>query len=135
MKSGVIFKDHFKSEQLTSVISNIQYLSGTTLTGQAIELAGSKGFTGARGGTIRKIMVVITDGQSQDDVGQPATKLKNDGVIVYAVGVTNLINVDELNLIAGTPQRVFTVESFDKLDETLSKLITQEFCKVTIRKC
>jgi len=82
---------------------------------------------------VRKIIIVITDGQAQDDVIAPATKLRNDGIIIFAVGVTNLINVDELNSIAGSPQRVFTVESFDKLNDTLSTIITREFCKTTIQ--
>lgn len=129
-----LIKDYSQAEPLISAINKIEYLTGTTLTGQALELARNKGLEGARGSPARKIIVVITDGQAQDDVVGPAMKLKNDGIIVFAVGVTNLINVNELNSIAGSPQRVFTVESFDKLNETLSTLITRELCKTTIRK-
>lgn len=119
---------------LQSAVDKITFLGGTTLTGQALQLALVEGFQGARGADVRKVIVVVTDGQSQDEVVEPSDKINKAGVVVFAVGVTNLINVDELNSIARSPRRVFTVESFDKLDDTLSALITREFCKVTIRK-
>lgn len=44
----------------------------------------------ARGGNVAKVGVVLTDGQSQDNVAAVAEDLRNADVLMYAVGVTNL---------------------------------------------
>ncbi|CAJ0578611.1 unnamed protein product, partial [Mesorhabditis spiculigera] len=114
-------------------IQRIPFLSGATNTGQALKFALSKGFDGARGGSVPKVAVVVTDGQSQDDVASPSQLLRDAHVLVYAVGVTNLVNVHQLHQMAGNPQRVFTVESFEQLDKTLADALTWDMCKTEFR--
>uniref|UniRef100_A0A183DLR0 VWFA domain-containing protein n=1 Tax=Gongylonema pulchrum TaxID=637853 RepID=A0A183DLR0_9BILA len=87
------------------------------------------GFKGARGGGIPKVAVVVTDGQSQDSVAEAAQRLRDAHVMIYAIGVTNLVNVHQLHQIAGNPVRVLTVESFDQLDRTLADSLTWDMCK------
>uniref|UniRef100_A0A0N5AFP9 ZP domain-containing protein n=1 Tax=Syphacia muris TaxID=451379 RepID=A0A0N5AFP9_9BILA len=114
-------------------IQRIKYLSGATNTGAALKFALDEGFKDASGGDIPKVLVVLSDGQSQDDVSEPAQLLRDAHVMVYAIGVTNLINVHQLYQIAGNPLRVLTVESFYELDKPLVDSLTWDMCKTEYR--
>lgn len=119
--------------QLEWAIQRINFLSGATNTGKALKLALERGFSGARGGNIPRVAVVVTDGQSQDEVSESAQLLRDAHVMLYAIGVTNLINVHQLHQITGNPVRVFTVESFDQLDKALADSLTWDMCKTEFR--
>lgn len=120
----------------------MKYLTGTTRTGEALRFASENVYDSiqrdsesAVGGEPVKAAIVITDGRAQDDVVEPADQLRSLGVIVYAVGVTNFIDVDQLlQITGGSQQRVFTVESFEKLDQPFSAVLTKELCKTTYGK-
>ncbi|KAK6036292.1 von Willebrand factor type A domain protein [Cooperia oncophora] len=88
---------HEKKYRLEWAIQRINFLSGATNTGQALKLALDRGFDGARGGDIPKVAVVVTDGQSQDEVSEQAQLLRDAHIMVYAIGVTNLVNVHQLH--------------------------------------
>ncbi len=79
--------------------------------------------------------LVITDGQSQDDVTESAQRLRDSHVLMFAIGVTDLIDVHELHTITGGPHGVFTVESFAQLDDRFADQITWQMCKNEFRKC
>lgn len=49
------------------------------------------------------MVIVVTDGQSQDDVAEAAQRLKDAHVMVYAIGVTNLVNVHQLHQVRINP--------------------------------
>ncbi|EFO86669.1 CRE-CUT-6 protein [Caenorhabditis remanei] len=118
--------------QLEWAIQRIEYQSGATNTGQALRLTLEKGLQGARPG-IPKVAIVITDGQSQDDVSEPSQLLRDADVMVYAIGVTNLVNVHQLHQMTGNPVRVFTVETFEQLDRALADSLTWSMCKTEFR--
>ncbi|CAI5445506.1 unnamed protein product [Caenorhabditis angaria] len=118
--------------QLEWAIQRIEYQSGATNTGQALRLTLEKGLQGARAG-IPKVAIVITDGQSQDDVSEPSQLLRDADVMVYAIGVTNLVNVHQLHQMTGNPVRVFTVETFEQLDKALADSLTWSMCKTEFR--
>lgn len=56
-------------------------------------------FEDARGGGIPKVAIIVTDGQSQDSVAESAQQLRDAHVMLYAIGVTNLVNVHELHQV------------------------------------
>ncbi|OZC11433.1 zona pellucida-like domain protein [Onchocerca flexuosa] len=114
-------------------INRIKYLSGATNTGAALKFVLERGFQDARGGEIPKVAVVVTDGQSQDSVAEEAQRLRDAHVMLYAIGVTNLVNVHQLHQIAGNPSRVLTVESFDELSRNLADSLTWDMCKTEFR--
>uniref|UniRef100_A0AC34GTU8 Uncharacterized protein n=1 Tax=Panagrolaimus sp. ES5 TaxID=591445 RepID=A0AC34GTU8_9BILA len=121
------------TSQLEWAIQRIKYQSGATNTGNALQFALENGFQGARGGTVPRVVIVITDGQSQDNVAEPAQRLRDAHVMIYAIGVTNLVNVHQLHQMTGNPLRVFTVESFDELDQSLAESLTWDMCKTEFR--
>lgn len=124
---------HSSPNQLEWAIQRVNFLSGATNTGAALRFALSKGFEGARGGDVPRVAIVVTDGQSQDDVAEAAQQLRDAHVNIYAIGVTNLVNVHQLHQIAGNPVRVLTVESWDQLDSTVADSLTWDMCKTEFR--
>uniref|UniRef100_A0A183CA49 ZP domain-containing protein n=1 Tax=Globodera pallida TaxID=36090 RepID=A0A183CA49_GLOPA len=119
--------------QLEWAIQRVRYLGGATNTGQALNFALENGFQNARGGPVPKVVVVVTDGQSQDEVEEAAQRLHDAQVMVYAIGVTNLVNVRQLHQITGDALRVHTVEAFDQLDKSLADSITWHMCRTDFR--
>ncbi|KAM9723785.1 collagen alpha-6(VI) chain [Menidia menidia] len=77
----------------------------------------------SRGHRVKEILVVLTDGKANDDVNNPAKMLRDQGIIIYAIGVREA-NENELLEISGDPARMFYVKSFDKLEEIKNKVIT-----------
>lgn len=130
MANAVLNFDQILSkDQVLGTVADLEYYTGTTRTGNAIMIAQTDLFPHARGGKIPKIAVVITDGQSQDLVKRPSEMLRDDDVTLYAVGVTDEVNVDELLQITGDPGKKFTVAGYDELDDKMIEVITGRMCK------
>ncbi|XP_051872825.1 collagen alpha-6(VI) chain-like isoform X2 [Pristis pectinata] len=112
---------------LYNAINNMQQLGGGTLTGQALNFAEDY-FAVSKGGRagIPQYLIVITDGEAQDEVLSPATAIRDKGVIVFAVGVFNA-NRSQLQEIGGAQDKVYFVENF-KLLEDLDQQIFWEIC-------
>ncbi|GMS91049.1 hypothetical protein PENTCL1PPCAC_13224, partial [Pristionchus entomophagus] len=119
--------------QLEAAIERMSYAGGATLTGRALDHTLQHAFVGARGGNVPKIVVVLTDAQSQDSVLLPAQRLRDANITVYAIGVTNLVNAGELNEIAGHASRAFAVNSLETLDKPLVDSITLDMCATDFR--
>ncbi|GMT21126.1 hypothetical protein PFISCL1PPCAC_12423, partial [Pristionchus fissidentatus] len=128
--------------QLEAAIERMSYVGGATLTGNALDHTLQHAFVGARGGNVPKIVVVLTDAQSQlcvtssylqDSVLLPAQRLRDANITVYAIGVTNLVNARELNEIAGHASRAFAVNSLETLDKPLVDSITLDMCATDFR--
>uniref|UniRef100_A0A158RCP8 VWFA domain-containing protein n=1 Tax=Thelazia callipaeda TaxID=103827 RepID=A0A158RCP8_THECL len=116
-----------------NAISQIQYLTGLTRTGSAIQHMITEGFSerrGARtkGDDVTRVAIVITDGRSQDNVTEPALNTRNSNVNMFSVGVTDHVLASELELIAGSPSRWFHVDKFNDLDTRLRSLIQKAAC-------
>ncbi|XP_077976576.1 uncharacterized protein LOC120334548 isoform X8 [Styela clava] len=98
-------------------IRTITYGGGkSSKTGLALEYARQLGFQYARENAI-KVVLLVTDGKSSDDVEQAAIALRDSGAIVYAVGVSTHSDADELQKIASEPasSHVFDVHTYDYL--------------------
>ncbi len=81
-----------------------------------------------RGEKVRKLLIVITDGESigtEEPVEVPAKLLRtSQNVNIYAIGVKDA-SVPELELISGSPQRTFNVSNYDFLDKIKKDIITE----------
>ena len=105
-------------------IDNITYPAGGTYTGKALTKAAEDLFgpNSVRSSNVSKILVVVTDGVSTDEVSQPATLLKNINVVPYVVGIGSNCDVTQLEQIAvNATNRVFKTE-FNSLSETFIRL-------------
>lgn len=115
-------KYHTKADVLNA-IKSVGYWSGGTSTGAAIHYALEQLFKKSKPSK-RKLMILITDGRSYDDVRLPAMAAHQKGVITYAIGVAWAAQ-DELDVIATHPARdhSFFVDEFDNLHTSVPKII------------
>ncbi|TDH01094.1 hypothetical protein EPR50_G00176560 [Perca flavescens] len=124
------FGQHNNKAELLNAIKRINYWSGGTSTGAAITYAAEQLFSKSKPNK-RKIMIVITDGRSYDDVRAPALAVHRQGVIAYSIGIAWAAQ-DELEYIATDPDKEhsFFVDEFDNLYKFVPKIIhniCQEF--------
>uniref|UniRef100_A0A8C1JIG0 Collagen alpha-1(XII) chain n=1 Tax=Cyprinus carpio TaxID=7962 RepID=A0A8C1JIG0_CYPCA len=119
---------YFKRAELLRAIDSLPYKGGNTMTGEALDYLLKNMFTetaGARKGFPR-VVVVITDGKSQDPVEGYAKRLKNAGVEIFTLGIKEA-DEEELKKMSSTPYRthVYTVPNFNMIKAVEKSLITQ----------
>lgn len=127
--------NEYKSKRdVNSAITKLREPSGDTYTGKALKY--SLGYFGAQYGgrkalNVPQWLMVITDGEATDpySLAGPAKELRDNGIIVYSIGVVGA-NKQELELMAGDTNKVFFVDDFHKLN-TLQKNISFEFCQTS----
>ncbi|NXC32332.1 VITRN protein, partial [Campylorhamphus procurvoides] len=121
------FDKYSTKEDVLNAIKRISYWSGGTSTGAAISYASEQLFSKSKPNK-RKIMILITDGRSYDDVSVPAMDAHQNGVIAYSIGVA-WAAPDELEAIATDPvkEHSFFVDEFDNLYRYVNQLI-QNIC-------
>lgn len=118
-------KDFYNEDALTKHILDMNQRGGGTLIGSALDsireyFEASQGSRRSAG--ISQNLVLITDGESQDDVEDAADRLRVLGIEVFAIGVGDVHDL-ELLQITGTPERLFTVQNFGSLDKIKQKVI------------
>ncbi|XP_033836121.1 vitrin isoform X1 [Periophthalmus magnuspinnatus] len=122
------FGQYNNKVELLNAIKRINYWSGGTSTGAAITYAAEQLFSKSKPNK-RKIMIVITDGRSYDDVRAPSLAVHRQGVIAYSIGIAWAAQ-DELEYIATDPDKEhsFFVDEFDNLYKYVPKII-QNICQ------
>uniref|UniRef100_A0A8B9KU78 Collagen, type VII, alpha 1 n=1 Tax=Astyanax mexicanus TaxID=7994 RepID=A0A8B9KU78_ASTMX len=101
------FTTYLNGTELVSAIENLNYKGGNTRTGAGLKYIADNFFNPATSRDVPKIAILITDGKSQDNVQDPAQKLRSLGVTILAVGIKSA-DQNELNLIASSPQNEYT---------------------------
>uniref|UniRef100_A0A3B5MVY3 VWFA domain-containing protein n=1 Tax=Xiphophorus couchianus TaxID=32473 RepID=A0A3B5MVY3_9TELE len=123
-----LLKEHLDAPSLMTAIQKFPYRTGGTNTGKAINFLISEYFTEEAGSRasqrVPQIAVVITDGDSSDNVTEPARRLREQGVIVFAIGVGKA-NLEELENIANQPSQrfLFTIDSYEALQRLTGGLL------------
>ncbi|XP_078712214.1 collagen alpha-1(XII) chain-like isoform X2 [Lampetra fluviatilis] len=117
---------HRSRESLLDGIRNVRYKGGNTKTGRAMKHARTEMFvseSGMRRG-VPKLLVVITDGRSQDEVTRVAKDVQHEGYSVFSIGIADA-DVAELTNIASRPseRHRFFVDSFDDFRKIENELI------------
>lgn len=75
------FTDYSTKENVLAVIRNIRYMSGGTATGDAISFTVRNVFGPMRDSPNKNFLVIVTDGQSYDDVRGPAAAAHDAGKV------------------------------------------------------
>nr|XP_040025285.1 scavenger receptor cysteine-rich type 1 protein M130-like [Gasterosteus aculeatus aculeatus] len=122
---------HTTKEGVIEAIKNLLHKGGGTKTGQALIFILDTSFKakfGSRPG-VPKILILITDGDSQDDVTSPARSLREAGIELFAIGVRDA-PFSELKAIASPPEEthVYNLADFSGLSnivESLSKTVCE----------
>ncbi|XP_057195961.1 collagen alpha-1(XIV) chain isoform X2 [Triplophysa rosa] len=118
---------HSDKESLLDAVQRITYKGGNTKTGRAIKHVKEAIFSedaGVRRG-IPKVLVVLTDGRSQDDVNKISKEMQTEGFIIFAIGFADA-DYGELVNIASKPseRHVFFVDDLDAFKKIEEQLIT-----------
>nr|DBA24018.1 TPA: hypothetical protein GDO54_011726 [Pyxicephalus adspersus] len=118
---------HKSKESLLAAISAISYKGGNTKTGRAIKHVREDLFTaeaGMRKG-VPRVLVVITDGRSQDETVKFANEMHLEGFSIFAIGVADA-DYNELVNIGSKPseRHVFFVDDFDGFKKIEDELVT-----------
>lgn len=127
-----LLKDHMDKTSVLAALDTFPYRTGGTETGKAMDFLLTQYFTKEAGSRasqrVPQIAVVITDGDSVDDVVAPAQRLRKHGVIVFGIGVGN-INLNQLESIANRPPKrfMFTIDNFQAL-QRLTEGLLQTVC-------
>ena len=108
---------------MMDAIDKAPYLKGGTLTGKALEFVKVELFdkTGRQG--VPKVLIVMTDGKSTDDVVIPANALNDANITVFAIGIGRNYDMQQLQQIASKPQIKYALTTdFNRLDELYTSI-------------
>uniref|UniRef100_A0A8C2JGC5 Si:ch211-62a1.3 n=1 Tax=Cyprinus carpio TaxID=7962 RepID=A0A8C2JGC5_CYPCA len=117
---------------LLQEIRNIKQMNGKTNTGKALT-AVSQSFAITKGGrtSALKFLIVLTDGESWDDVAEPAKVLRDNFININAIGMKHA-NKSQILAIAGSHDGVFfedAVASPEELSNDVLVKICNTECK------
>ena len=127
--------DTFDKDDLLSKVDNLDYPGYRTATDDALRAINDEMFSlngGARQG-VAQVLIFLTDGKCTictQSLESAVAPLKEKGVNIYTVGVTNNINRTELEIISSEPieEHIFEVDSFSELATIIVKL-NQRSCQ------
>nr|XP_031543483.1 LOW QUALITY PROTEIN: collagen alpha-1(XX) chain [Vicugna pacos] len=118
-------------EKVLAAVHSLRYRGGNTFTGLALTHVLEQNLQPAAGlrPEVVKLVILVTDGKSQDDARTAGHVLKGLGVDVFAVGVKNADEA-ELRLLASPPLdiTVHNVQDFPQLG-TLAGLLSRLICQ------
>ncbi|NXU36031.1 COKA1 protein, partial [Drymodes brunneopygia] len=121
---------HSTREQVLEAVRNLRYKGGNTFTGLALTHVLEQNLKPDAGARLEaeKLVILLTDGKSQDDASLAAQTLKNLGIEIFAIGVKNADEA-ELRQVASEPLEltVYNVLDFPLLSSLVSKL-TRVLC-------
>ncbi|XP_067280947.1 collagen alpha-1(XIV) chain-like [Pseudorasbora parva] len=122
---------HSTNESVIDAVRNLPYKGGNTLTGLALTYILENSFKPESGSRpdIPKIVILITDGKSQDDVLSPAQRLRDAGIELFAIGIKSA-DENELRAIASPPEdtHMYNVANFSALS-SIVKGVTRSVCE------
>ncbi|XP_036938266.1 von Willebrand factor A domain-containing protein 2 isoform X2 [Acanthopagrus latus] len=129
---------HTTKQELKKHMKKVSYRGGSTQTGLALKYVLRKGFPGGRNSsTAAQIAILLSDGKSQGNAVQAAAKLKETGVVLFAVGL-RYPRWEELHHLASEPMEshVFFAEHFyDAINGLYTTLTTFSVCNATPAGC
>ncbi|KAG7233454.1 hypothetical protein INR49_007022 [Caranx melampygus] len=119
--------DHSSKEEVVTALKRISYMSGGTATGAAISYTTQRLFR--RMGPGRNFLIVVTDGQSYDDVRHPAMLAHKQDIIIFSVGVA-WAPMDDLRAMSSEPKdsHTFFTREFSGLADFITPLV-QGICR------
>jgi hypothetical protein len=113
---------------MISMIQNKPYSGGGTYTGRAINASVATIASGNYPNGVPKLLVILTDGGSVDNVYYASEYARSQGITLFCVGIGSGINVAQLKQIAGTDSNILYITAYNTL-EKLAYLIENYFCK------
>ena len=117
--------------QILSLIKSKPYRSLGTRTGIAINASVAKIAAKNFSNGLPKLLVVLTDGGSGDDVLYASNYARSFGITLFCVGIGSNINNAQLLQITGAPSNILYISNYASLSK-LAYIISNYFCKQII---
>nr|XP_029535248.1 matrilin-2 [Oncorhynchus nerka]XP_029535249.1 matrilin-2 [Oncorhynchus nerka] len=131
VRTEFILGQYTSGRDINRAVLRMQYMGRGSMTGAALRHMFEYSFSAKEGARpdIPRVSIVFTDGRSQDDVSKWATKAKDAGITIYALGVGKAIE-EELREIASEPddKHLYYAEDFSNMEEITDKLKSR-ICK------
>lgn len=120
--------DHPTKEATFKALQDIHYMAGGTATGEAITYTANTLFQPKKAGW-KNFLIVITDGQSYDDVSRPALAAHKEGITIFSVGVA-WAPQEDIRDMASEPKdsHTFFTKDFTGLEKFTHALV-QQICQ------
>ncbi|CDQ71232.1 unnamed protein product [Oncorhynchus mykiss] len=117
-----------EKQSVLGSIRSLQHKGGRPLnTGAALQYVKDNVFTASSGSRsqegIPQILILLSGGKSQDDVGGAAAALKQDRIVPFSIGTRNS-DILELQMIAHIPSYALSVPRFDDLESIQQQLLS-----------
>ncbi|XP_077970271.1 cuticlin-6-like [Styela clava] len=113
-------------------MNNMEYDGRGTRTGKALQYAAEKILSStANRPDAQDLVILFTDGMSQDDVMGPSERIRIMGgtIIVIAIQpVTGHLRMDQFHVIAGDPSNIIVVGGYLGLDVELLERLIKKIC-------
>ncbi|NXN16664.1 VWA2 protein, partial [Indicator maculatus] len=93
---------YLTKQDLKERIKRVVFRGGSTETGRALKYILHKGFPGGRNSSVPQVLIIISDGKSQDSTAIPAVQVKERHIMVFAVGI-KFPRWEELYVLASEP--------------------------------
>ena len=125
-------------EELFLTIDSMEFAKGSSFMGNALIHTAESIFSETTGSRrdVPKVLIVMTDGESMDDITKGSNMLKEMGVYIFAIGIGNYVDLQELNQVATEPKstHVHNPASLDMINQLRNRLV-EEICSETKRSC
>lgn len=114
---------------MPQAINSVTYPSQGTFLGKGLQEIDNELFKHSRPG-VPRVLVVLTDGKSKDNVTDAAKALHDMDVCVMAVGIGPYLDLKQLNAVASKPkeEHLFTARSFGSLQKVINE-VEKQICK------
>ena len=126
-KSNFYLSNYTKQSDYLTAVSRVSYSKGTaTNLGLALGQILNDQFNEKRGlrpeiDGVPRILIVLTDGEATDDLSIPAKKIRDENIVIYAIGVDRY-DLAQLQEIASSESHVHILSTFSQLDKFISTL-------------
>ncbi|XP_055560947.1 matrilin-2 isoform X6 [Falco cherrug] len=133
VKHEFSLKTFRRKQDIERAVKRMMHLATGTMTGLAIQYAMNIAFSESEGArplkqNVPRIIMIVTDGRPQDPVAEIATKARNSGILIFAIGVGR-VDMNTLKSIGSEPheEHVFLVANFSQI-ETLTSAFQTKLC-------
>uniref|UniRef100_A0A670XX96 von Willebrand factor A domain containing 2 n=1 Tax=Pseudonaja textilis TaxID=8673 RepID=A0A670XX96_PSETE len=128
---------YFTKHEIKDQLKKIVFKGGRKETGLALKHILQQGFHGGRNSLVPQILIILTDGRSQDNVSTLAQQIKERGIAVFAIGV-NFPRWEELYALASEPVEHYTLFAEDTDDASngfYTTLTISDICNAAFPGC
>lgn len=128
------FDKYFDKTSLNSAVNSVEYPGGQQVPnfGQSLSVAKEAFYDKSTRKGVRQILVLLVRGKSNDDISDPARRLRDSGVEIFCFSVGNKVDAQELVEMATSPTKKHVViNGLDNLPTGARKLVEKlEIAKV-----